>query len=241
MKILSRLLALFFISLTLMQCKKDETTEETSPENTVETMTDVEGNVYLTVTIGEQTWMAENLKTTSFNDGTPITEWQFGDTWYYQPDPVPYFQWADNSDLNNLYDEDLPEDFYGAVYNEVVLASDMLAPDGWRIPSEQDFIDLQEFIISEGFMDVATQLKSASGWTPFSGNGTDLYGFNGLPTGYVAAGGTSTGVQVISSYATTTVNEDEQTRLILNLFEQDSLLFAYNSILLGAGVRCIQE
>lgn len=64
----SLLIAGVFI-LLLGSCKKDD------GEDTNSTVTDVEGNVYKTVVIGTQTWMAENLRTTKLNDGQAIGPW----------------------------------------------------------------------------------------------------------------------------------------------------------------------
>ncbi len=75
---MKRSLLLIFISLFLYQCKSDEEVE-TDNNNTSKILKDVDGNVYKTVTIGTQTWMAENLKTTKYNDGTDIpldTAWE---------------------------------------------------------------------------------------------------------------------------------------------------------------------
>jgi len=202
---------------------------------------DVDGNHYATITIGTQTWMLENLKTTTYNDGEAIPEWTFGEDWYNGSNPVAHYQWANTDDLNNLYEEELPFDFYGAIYNEVSLASGKLAPIGWRIPSEQDFIELENYISNDGYSgDEATVLKSPYGWAPSANNGTDIYGFNGLPNGYVAAGGTATGSQVICSWATSD-NPTEQTRRIANLFDEPTILYFDNGIQLGAGLRCIKE
>jgi len=208
----------------------------------VGSVTDIDGNIYQTITIGTQEWMLENLKTTTFNDGVPITEWVFGDNWFENGGTFPYYQWAETGDLNNLYPDPLPFDFYGALYNEAAIASGKLAPIGWRIPTEQDFLELENHIANNGQSgQEAIALKSTSGWVSSIGNGTDDYGFNGLPNGYAAAGGTATGAQVISSWATTDVNVANQTRRIVQLYNQDTILYFDNAIQLGAGIRCIKE
>lgn len=236
MNTLSRYLLAVLMAVLLTQCSKEDD-DVVQPGN--ETVTDIDGNVYHTVIIGDQTWMVENLKTTKCNDGTPIDEYTSGNNWNA---PGVRYQWADTDDLNNLYPEPLPEDFYGAMYNEAALSSGKLAPIGWRIPSEQDFIELEDFIASDGQLDMeAIALKATNGWVPSIGNGTDLYDFNALPNGYVTSTGTATGAQAIASWATTEVDTVNNTRRIANIFDQDTILYFDNSTLLGAGVRCIKE
>lgn len=202
---------------------------------------DIEGNVYPVVRIGDQVWMAENLRVTSFNDGTPITQWTFGESWF-AGGATPQYQWANTEDLNNLHDEDLPHDYYGALYNEAALASGRLAPEGWRIPTPDDFAALEAFLISDGQEgNVVTALKATESWVPLFGNGTDLYGFRALANGYVAGGGTATGTQVIATFATDRVDLVELTRTVVNLHDTESLQMEANRIELGAGVRCIRD
>ena len=202
-----------------------------------ETVTDADGNVYQTVTIGSQTWMIENLKTTSFNDGTPIVENDGFGGWNTT---FGQYQWADTRDLSNYYDPMLPVDFYGAAYNEAALASGKLAPSGWRIPSEQDWLELVAFLAGDGFAGIeSAALKTSFGWNSFSGNGLDAYGFRGLPGGYVSSFGGATGAPVIATWATTEATATR--RLVVNLLDNASVLFAENSTLLGATVRCIKE
>jgi hypothetical protein len=62
------------LGLLLTQCEKKAQINEQTPE----LVTDADGNVYQTIKLGNQVWMLENLKTTKFNDGTPITKWAFG-------------------------------------------------------------------------------------------------------------------------------------------------------------------
>lgn len=202
---------------------------------------DVEGNVYPVIRIGDQVWMAENLRVTSFNDGTPITQWTFGESWF-AGGSTPRFQWANTDDLNNLHADELPQEYYGALYNEAALASGRLAPEGWRIPAPEDFDALEAFLISDGHEgNVVTALKATESWVPLFGNGTDLYGFRALANGYVAGGGTATGTQVIATFATDRVDLVELTRTVVNLHDTESLQMAANRIELGAGVRCIRD
>lgn len=235
------ILLLAIISLVFTQCSKS--TDE--PEETVVTpapVTDADGNVYTTIKMGNQVWMKENLKTTKFNDGTPINLWAFGTPWHNATSEAPFYQLASVLDLNKVYATPLPAGYYGALYNHYALSSGKLAPKGWRIPTPQDFIELEAYVTSQGVTGNAVEaLKSKIGWHKTTGNGTDVFGFNGLPNGYMAVGGTSTGTESICTWATTEFNPTNKTRKVANLYKGPGISFGDNSIFMGAGVRCIKE
>lgn len=101
------------------------------------TVKDIDGNEYQTVVIGDQEWMTENLKTTRYNDGSPIanvtdvTEWHNCNT--------PAYVWYDN-DISHKED-------YGALYNGYVLDdSDKLCPSGWNVASDDDWKELEMYM-----------------------------------------------------------------------------------------------
>tara|TARA_R110000787_G_scaffold55942_1_gene128806 strand:+ start:10157 stop:10873 length:717 start_codon:yes stop_codon:yes gene_type:complete len=238
MKKIIQLFIIVFFTLIFYQCNNDD---ENIVEQTAETVTDINGNVYRTITIGNQTWMAENLKTTSFNDGISMTKFTFGENWNKDGQTFPFYTWADTSDLNNVYDEELPEEFYGAIYNEAAIVSGKLAPNGWRIPTLQDWMELKNFTSNDGNTgNEGTALKSSTGWISFSGNGTDLYEFNGLANGYTNNFGGATGAESIATWATTESDEINKIRKVATLFKT-TLEFGDNSTLLGSGIRCIKE
>ncbi len=95
---------------------------------------DVDGNNYPIVKIGNQTWMAENLRTTLYNDGTPITLIENQDTWSSSESEAGAYCWYDN---NIGY-----RTTYGALYNGYAAMSQKLAPQGWHIPTKEDFEEL---------------------------------------------------------------------------------------------------
>ena len=236
--------SLLALSLCLVFNCSDDDNNSTEDEPT--TVTDIDGNVYNTIVIGNQTWMLENLKVTTYNDGTPITEWVFGDDWGSLNDQQDYYQWADTADLNNSVDEELPFDYYGAMYNHFAIESGKLTPDGWRIPSQQDFLDLENYLNTNGFAgNVATALKSESGWSQFSVSGTNASGFNGLPNGYISAGGTATAAESICSWVTADVADgavnSSLTRKWVQLFDESDIIYSDTSIILGAAIRCIKN
>lgn len=156
---------------------------------------DVEGNLYRTVKIGDQVWMAENLRTTRFNNNTAIppvtssTEWQELDA---TGDPA--YSWYGNSTANR--------DLYGGLYNWFAVDRGNLCPAGWHIPSEAEFQALERTIgVPADELEVwgfrgegtAPHLKSTTGWT--SGNADNTSGFSALPAGYRAwADGTFRGI-----------------------------------------------
>jgi uncharacterized protein (TIGR02145 family) len=208
-----------------------------------ETVFDIDGNLYNTIVIGNQTWMLENLQTTKYNDGSPITEYTlaaFGNDWGNLTGQEGLYQWADTSDLNNVVDEELTFDAYGAMYNHWAIESGKLAPEGYRVPTQADFEELENYLSNNGYNgNEATTLKSATGWLTSTGNGTDEVGFNGLPNGYINAFGGPTLGQGICTWATT--NTSSGNRVLVQLFDQNQILYSENAIQIGAGIRCIKN
>lgn len=242
MKKLINLSALLLLALFFIQCDEDyDTALEQEPESI--TVTDADGNVYRTIIIGNQTWMLENLKTTKFNDGTSIPEYDFtsDENWNKDVNTFPFFQWASTSDLTNSVDENLPTDYYGAMYNHAAIESGKLAPEGWRVPTQQDFEILKNFIANQGYANrEGVALKSATGWSEFSGNGLDVFGFNALPGGYVDVFGTPKADSVIGTWATSDFDPVQRRRMILSL-HQEEMEILDQSILLGSSIRCIKN
>jgi uncharacterized protein (TIGR02145 family) len=145
--------------------------------------TDGDNNNYTVVEIGSQTWMAENLKTTKYNDGKSIPlitsnyEWKTMST--------PAVCWYKN-------DEATYKAKYGALYNWFAASTVKLCPTGWHVPTDDEWKTLeiylgmtQEEADTSGFRgtDQAAQLKNTTGWDS-GGNGTNYSGFGGLPAGY---------------------------------------------------------
>ena len=138
------------------------------------TITDADGNVYTSVTIGTQEWMTENLRTSKYSDGTSIPHVTDGDEW---------------SDLETAawchYDNDSQHDStYGKLYNWYAVETGKLCPTGWHVPTDAEWDVLEDYLTANGHSEKeGTALKSTSGWNSV-GNGTDNYGWLGLPGGY---------------------------------------------------------
>ena len=130
---------------------------------------DIDGNTYKTVKIGNQWWMAENLKVTKYRSGVAIPQIPDNSEWSIRETPA--YCYYDN---NSQYAED-----YGALYNWYAVIRSDLPPEGWKIPSYKDWLILIEFLGDVG----GEKLKSTWGWD-FEGNGTDDYNFSALPAGF---------------------------------------------------------
>jgi uncharacterized protein (TIGR02145 family) len=138
-------------------------------------VTDIDGNVYQTVQIGTQVWMAANLKTTRYRDGTSIPNVTNGTTW----SGLTTDAWAsyDNTTANNTT--------YGKLYNWYAVAdSRKLCPTGWHVPSDAEWTLISDYL----GIDPGHKMKSISGWNN-NGNGSNTSGFNGLPGGARSSGG----------------------------------------------------
>jgi uncharacterized protein (TIGR02145 family) len=145
-------------------------------------ITDIDGNEYPVVRIGTQIWMAENLKTTRFNDGSAIENVTGNYDWADKTSPA--YSWYDN-DMENYGSK------YGALYNWYASNTESLCPSGWHVPSDDEFKTLEKYLglteeqaddLGARGTDQGTQLKSKSGWLD-NGNGTNTSGFSALPGG----------------------------------------------------------
>lgn len=145
--------------------------------NNNNTVTDVQGNIYKTVKIGQQTWMAENLKTTLYNDGTPI---EFPRT--------DVEAWEDNTTgAYALYNND--EILYGMLYNWYAVNTKKLCPTGWHIPSDEEWLTLSTFL--GGSSVAGGKMKVTNGsWESPNVGATNTSGFSAYPAGwaYFASG-----------------------------------------------------
>jgi len=158
-------------------------------DSKTETVTDVDGNVYHTVIIGTQTWLLENLKTTKYNDGTPI------------PNVTDDLAWRNlttgayciykNSASNNTK--------YGKLYNWHAVNTGMLAPTGWRVPTSDDWTTLNNYVSTHTGISgtVGKALATNTIWSDYSFAATigndrkknNSTGFNAMPGGVRVFGG----------------------------------------------------
>ncbi|HSA04237.1 MAG TPA: FISUMP domain-containing protein [Tenuifilaceae bacterium] len=183
-------------------CEKDN-----NIDITYSTMTDQDGNVYKTVNIGTQVWMAENLKTTKYADGTPIALVNTTSTWLELTETSKAYCWY-NDDIAN-------KTSYGALYtwaaamNGAASTSNNpsgiqgVCPTGWHLPSDAEWTQMENYLANNGynydgttgggFDKIAKSLASTSGWFSSSGEGTvgntdypayrNKSGFTALPGG----------------------------------------------------------
>jgi uncharacterized protein (TIGR02145 family) len=107
-----------------------------------QTVTDYEGNVYNTVTIGTQIWMKENLKSKKYNDGTDITLVMDSIEWTTKTTGSYCF-------YNN--DEMVNKDLYGALYNYYAVSTGKLCPTGWHVPSKDEWTALLDYLAANGY------------------------------------------------------------------------------------------
>jgi uncharacterized protein (TIGR02145 family) len=154
------------------------------------TVTDIDGNVYNVVTIGNQCWMKENLKTTKYRNGSSI------------PGNLNNTAWSSTTigaqaDYNNSLDSTA---IYGKLYNWYAMADPAgLCPIGWHVSSDGEWNELVKFLdpgadtngvvtqstIAGGMLKAIGSLQAGTGlWLDPNTAANNLSGFTGLPAGY---------------------------------------------------------
>jgi uncharacterized protein (TIGR02145 family) len=138
-----------------------------------QTVRDADGNYYSTVKIGEQVWMVENLRTTKFNDGTPIPVITGTETWKQMKSPA--FCWFNNEASN--------KDLYGALYNWYAVKTEKLCPNGWHVPAASEWDKLISFAGGEEVAGEKLKEIGFEHWKNSLVRATNEYGFTAIPGG----------------------------------------------------------
>lgn len=144
-------------------------------------VTDFDGNSYRTIQIGSQEWMAENLRTTKYNDGSVILQTNNYQNW--QSSNVGAWCWYDTSAIY--------EPSYGKLYNwYAVNDSKGLCPTGWHVPTDADWTTLTNFLGGESGAGGKLKEKGLAHWLSPNIDATNESGFTGLPGGFRESNGT---------------------------------------------------
>lgn len=159
---------------------------------TVVIVVDIDGNVYNTIKIGNQRWTAENLKVTRLNNGVEIKNVTDNKEWFANN---PKYCWYNN-------DERYKKD-YGGLYNWYAASTGNLSPQGWRVPSHNDFVELITFLDSEvikkvypevyddyaQYTSLAIAKKIKAKYFSDNWSGSNEIGFSAIPAGMRQGGG----------------------------------------------------
>jgi uncharacterized protein (TIGR02145 family) len=155
-------------------------------------ITDNDGNVYKTIKIGNQVWMVENLRTTKYNNGTPIPLVTDSATWVALTTPG-YCSYNNTTNADSIKK-------HGVLYNWYAVTNKMFAPTGWNIPTNADWATLENYLIANGYNwdgstagnKIAKSLAAKAGWYVSTNPGAigndltknNLSGFSALPGGF---------------------------------------------------------
>ncbi|MCX6320482.1 MAG: fibrobacter succinogenes major paralogous domain-containing protein [Bacteroidia bacterium] len=139
------------------------------------TVTDIDGNGYNTVTIGTQVWMAENLKTIKYNDGTAIPLVTDGAAWAALS--TPGYCWYNN-------DAATYKATYGALYNWFTVNTGKLCPTGWHVPSDTEWTTLTTYLGGTSVAGGKLKESGTAHWDSPNTGATNETGFTALPGGF---------------------------------------------------------
>ena len=146
---------------------------------------DGDGNRYNTIRIGNQVWMAENLRTTKFQDGSPVYFANDDGSWSASADTTPLYTFVNNNSGNT--------EIHGLLYNHQAVrfstsanTTTNICPVGWRVPTQVDFQSLPPFTGNSSSDGVWFQYPGNEYWdgeVTYEGGRTNKSGFNLIGSG----------------------------------------------------------
>jgi uncharacterized protein (TIGR02145 family) len=228
----SNYILLLFIVFHFFSCSEKST--EPKDEDTV---TDIDGNVYKTVKIGDQWWMAENLKVRHYRNGDEIPNVTVDTTWFNTTAGA----------YCNLYHDTAYADTFGSLYNWYAV-NDIrnIAPVDWHVPSYEDYQILEDYLggkdIAGGKMKATGTIEGGDGlWYNPNTGASNSSGFSALPGGDRSSGGSFQSIGYAACFWTSTEGSDNFAWL--RFLRHDDSTFYHLSYFrhFGNSVRCVRD
>ncbi len=235
------IILLSFLIILFNSCDRDEDT----PVMETGTLTDLDGNVYKTVKIGTKWWMAENLKVKRYNNDDSIS---------YVPKNVPDSVWSNMGTGAYCYFDEK----YGFLYNYYTISDSRgIAPDGWHIPDDKEWKELEIFLgMSSDDVektnwrgsDQGDKLKIGGGDTRYWAESSDEYEIFGTnESGFTAVGGACRifngqwgNITHTGFWWTSSLNENEAWYRSLD-FNKENVFRYFGPKKYGFSVRCVKD
>ena len=199
-------------------------------------VTDIEGNVYKTVIIENQEWMAENLKVTKYNDGTKINIEPNSNNWSTNNQPT-YCFFNNDSTYNSKY---------GNLYNWYVIKDEVninknVCPIGWHVPSEIDWNILINYLGGEKIAGGKLKEIQITSWNQTNENTTNSSLFTALPSGYRNNGGNFGSIGNYGYWWTSTELNSIDAYYKGMYSNSESISTNNSNKKLGLSIRCIKD
>jgi uncharacterized protein (TIGR02145 family) len=140
-----------------------------------QTVKDIDGNIYKTITVGTHVWMAENLKTTRYNDGTAIPAVTDDQAWGALTTPA--YCWYNEDAVVN-------KDKFGALYNWNTVNTNKLCPKEWHVSTDAEWTALTASLGGESVAGGKLRESGIIHWEKPNTGATNTSGFTALPGGY---------------------------------------------------------
>lgn len=218
-----------------------------------DSVTDFDGNVYQAVKIGNQIWTVENLRSTKYRNGAGITENQSFHTWSMWTQGCFCYYWSDYE----TFSDTMFRKNFGALYNwNAVNDVSGLAPEGWHIPTDEDWLELKVFLMngtyswdgSSGENKIAKSLAAQADWNAYDSAGAvgnnlftnNTTGFSASGGGYRNVNADFTGLKTIGCWWSTTLKDSTATMFYMTS-DRCGLEYSTRNIKYGLSVRLVRD
>jgi len=227
-----------FVFLLQNSCRKEDNQSKL-------TVADIDGNIYNTITIGTKIWMAENLETTRYADGTPIPFVNTNASWDALDANSKAYCWY-NDNINN-------KDTYGALYTwaaamkgEVSSSTNPsgvqgVCPTAWHLPSNAEWAELETYLGGNSIAGFKLKETGKAHWNSSTSGVTNESGFTALPGGYRYYDGDFKYLHVYGFWWSSSENTADLA-WYMNLEDQTGVVYRYSTgKKIGFSVRCLSD